>query len=72
MPLEGSCETVLIAAHGAFNRCLLRTIVPTPLKDFWTIGLPNCAVSILSLENGKFEVLEMGKIYYDTPVNVRP
>lgn len=72
LPLEGDCESVLVAAHGAFNRCLLRTITNAPLEDFWKIGMPNCAVSILSLKDGKFAVLEESKIYYDSPVNVRP
>ncbi len=72
MPLEGSCDTVLVTAHGAFNRCLLRAISSAPLEDFWKVGLPNCAVSVLSLQNGCFEILEMSRIYYETPVNVRP
>lgn len=72
MPLEGRCGTVLVTAHGAFNRCLLRTIAPTPLEDFWKVGLPNCAASILSLEGGRFDILEESRIYYDGPVNVRP
>lgn len=72
LPLEGSCGTVLVAAHGAFNRCLLGTVRNMPLEDFWKVGMPNCAVSILSLEAGKFTVLEESRIYYDKPVNVRP
>ncbi len=72
LPLEGSCGTVLVAAHGAFNRCLLGTVRNMPLEDFWKVGLPNCAVSILSMEAGKFTVLEESRIYYDKPVNVRP
>ena len=72
VPLEGSCETVLVTAHGAFNRCLMRAIVPVPLEDFWKVGLPNCAASILSLKGGKFDILEESRIYYEGPVNVRP
>lgn len=72
LPLEGSCGTVLVAAHGAFNRCLLGTVRNMPLEDFWKVGMPNCAVSILSMEAGKFTVLEESRIYYDKPVNVRP
>ena len=72
LPLEGRCKTVLIVAHGAFNRSLLNSIMGTPLKDFWRISLPNCAVSILSLEDGKFKVVEESKVYYGEPVNGRP
>lgn len=72
VPLEGSCENVLIVAHGAFNRCLLSAIGSIPLEKFWEIGLPNCAASILALEDGRFRIVEMGKVYYGTPVNARP
>lgn len=72
LPLEGSCETILMVAHGAFNRSLLNSIMGTPLKDFWRISLPNCAVSILSLEDGRFKVLEESRVYYGEPVNGRP
>lgn len=72
LPLEGKCETLLIVAHGAFNRSLLNSIMGTPLKDFWRISLPNCAVSILSLEERRFKVVEESKVYYGEPVNGRP
>lgn len=72
LPLEGSCENILIVAHGAFNRSLLNSIMGTPLKDFWRISLPNCAVSILSLEDGQFKVAEESRVYYGDPVNGRP
>lgn len=72
VPLEGTCENVLIVAHGAFNRCLLGSISPFPMKTFWEISLPNCAASIISLEHGKFIIEEVGKVYYGKPVNGRP
>ena len=71
-PLEGKCENVLIVAHGALNRCILNPLAGIPIKDFWKIDLPNCAVSILSLEHGKLRILEESKVYYGTPVNGRP
>lgn len=73
LPLEGSCRCILIVAHGAFNRCLLSAVGSIPLERFWEIGLPNCAASILALEDGKFRILETGKVYYEAPaVNARP
>jgi broad specificity phosphatase PhoE len=72
VPLEESCSRILIVAHGAFNRCLLSAVGPIPLEKFWEIGLPNCAASILSLENGQLRILEPGKVYYGTPVNAKP
>ncbi len=72
LPLEGSCENVLVVAHGAFNRSLLNSILGIPVEEFWKISLPNCAVSILSLEQGHFSVLEESRIYYNHPANGRP
>lgn len=72
LPLEKSCSNVLVVAHGAVNRCMLNRIADIPDKDFWEIQLPSCAVSILSLEDGKFSILEKSKVYYGEPVNGSP
>ncbi len=63
---------MLILAHGAFNRCILGRIGGKALEEFWNISLPNCAASILSLENGVFRIVEESRIYYENPVNGRP
>jgi len=72
LPLEKTCDTILIVAHGAFNRCILNSIAGIPLENFWQIALPNCAASILSLGNGKFRIEEKCKTYYGQPVNGSP
>lgn len=72
LPLEGKCENVLLVAHGAFNRCILNSIAGIPDSDFWQIDLPNCSVSVLSLEKGEFRILEKSRVYYGAPVNGRP
>ena len=72
IPLEGSCENVLVVAHGALNRCLLNKLEGNPMEDFWNIALPNCAVSILSCEDGKLSIMEESKVYYEGAVNGRP
>lgn len=64
VPLEGKCKNVLIVAHVCLNHCILNPILGISNNDFWKIHLQNCAVSILSLENGKFTVIEPCKIYY--------
>ena len=64
LELEGKCETVLISGHGAMNRSILNPLAGIPLKDFWQISLPNLAVSLLSLQDGKFTVLEKSRVYY--------
>lgn len=72
LPLEGRYKTVLIVGHGAMNRSILNPLAGVPLEDFWHIGLPNCAVSLLSLENGKLAILEESRVYYEGPVGARP
>lgn len=72
LPLEKSCNNVLVVAHGAVNRCMLNRIADIPDRDFWQIQLPSCAVSILSHENGKFSILETSRVYYGEPVNGSP
>ena len=47
-------------------------MVTWTLEDFWKTSLPNCAATILSLEGGRFTVLEKSRVYYERPVNGRP
>lgn len=57
--------TVLIAAHGASIKGLLSSVMNRTTAEFWSGGLhKNCAVSILELRKGKFELIEEGKLYY--------
>lgn len=72
LPLQGACENVLVVAHGAFNRSVLYSLGGCSLENFWKIGLPNCAASILSLEGGQFRIAEESRIYYENPVNGSP
>lgn len=72
VPLEGICDAVLIVAHGAFNRCILNSILGIPEGNFWDIALPNCAASILSLENGKLGVVEGSRVFYGEALNGSP
>ena len=72
MPLEGKCENILVVAHGALNRCILNELQGISDSNFWQIGLPNCAVSILSVKNGDWRVQEESVVYYGEPVNGRP
>ena len=65
LPLEGQYENVLVACHGAVVRgiiCVMRNI---PIRDFWDSIQMNCAVSCLSLENGKFDIIYEGRIFYE-------
>jgi len=66
LPLEGTCENVLIVAHGAVNRTILNSVAGIPVSDFWKIRLKNCAVSIIDLTNGELTLEQEGSIYYQT------
>ena len=57
--------TILISTHGGAMRALLNSLYEDK-NDFWHGGVPlNCAVNIVRAENGKAELLEEDKIYYD-------
>ena len=63
IPLEGVCDTVLIAGHGALNRSILNAAAGICLADFWHFQLKNCAVSKILLESGHLTVLDPGTVY---------
>ena len=72
LPLEGKYETVLIVGHGAMNRSILNPLAGVPLENFWRIGMPNCAVSLLALNNGKLSIVEESRVYYEGVTGERP
>lgn len=62
---EYADKTVLVSTHGCALKALLANIRPTPLAEFWGQGVhKNCAVTIVEAEEGKFTVVEEGKLYY--------
>lgn len=71
-PLESACGCVLITAHGALIRSVVNDLAGIPDADFWHLYLPNCAVAVLALEEGRLRIVEESRIYYDAPVNGRP
>lgn len=64
IPLEKKCQNVLIVGHGCLNHSIINPILGIKNDNFRQIQFPNCAVSIISLENGKFNVIEKSKVYY--------
>lgn len=58
LPLEGTCQAVLVAAHGAVNRAILNPAMGLSLEQFWQVQLTNCAVSVLEVEGGELRVVE--------------
>ncbi len=56
-PLEGSCERVLVTAHGGIIRAILDVIEDLPDEEFWSGQLlPNCGAAVAELSDGKFTV----------------
>lgn len=64
-PREKKWKRVMLVAHGAMNKALMSYIKGNEVRDFWSGGLQkNCNVMIVSLKDGKYQVLEEEKIFY--------
>ncbi len=62
---EERYRRVMIVAHGAANRALMKHIQGFEYKDFWTCPFQyNCSVNIIRLEHGVYTTLEEAKVYY--------
>ncbi len=64
-PLEGKYESVLVSCHGGVARSLLLNINGWPLARYWEIQEPNCAVNLVTLQDGVFSIQYMGKTFYE-------
>ncbi|MCR5289144.1 MAG: histidine phosphatase family protein [Treponema sp.] len=64
-PLEGQCKSVLISCHGGICRALLMNINGWSLDRYWDIPVPNCAVNLVTVQNGQFSIVSIGKTYYE-------
>lgn len=62
-PLEQRYAFVLIVAHSALIRSIVNPLAGYGRKDFWEIPMKNCNVSIVSLENGQYRLLEASRQY---------
>lgn len=59
-------ERVMVVAHGAVNKAMMRYIRKNEIKDFWLGSLQkNCGVTIVKCENGTFDVIEDNQLFYD-------
>lgn len=68
LPLEATCERVMIVAHGAMNKALMTYVKKHDLSQFWSGGLQkNCNVIVLRLENQEFEIIDETRIFYEEP-----
>lgn len=66
MPLEGTCENILLLAHGGVNREALDWIQNRPRQGYMKTSsdFRNCSFQILDMKDGKITVCEMGRTYY--------
>lgn len=59
-------ERVMVVAHGAVNKAMMRYVRKNEVKDFWMGALQkNCGVAIIKCENENFEVVEDNHLFYD-------
>ncbi len=65
-PLAESCERVLIVAHGAVNKAMMTHVKKHDISQFWAGGLQrNCGVIMMNYKNGKYDILEENKLFYE-------
>ena len=70
LPLEKSCDNVLIVCHGAVTRVVLTHYKKMALDEFWSNSQPNCSVNHLVLENGNIAVVKENMLYYKQTKNI--
>lgn len=56
-PLEGTCERVLVVAHGGLLRAVVTTVLGTGIEEYWRGRQPNCCVHVVELKDGTFTLL---------------
>lgn len=54
LPMEGSCGSVLLSAHGAILCAVYNCMFDVPVNRFWDSLLPNCGIRTVQVENGIF------------------
>lgn len=59
-------RAILVSTHGAASRALLLNIKKGPIREFWGADVPkNCAVSIVDLVEGEWQLREQDVIFYE-------
>ena len=53
-PLEGTCERVLVVAHGGLLRAVVTTVTGAALDGYWRGHQPNCCVHLVEFADGRF------------------
>ena len=64
-PQQDELNRILIVGHGAMNKSLICNMLGHGIENYWAGGLQkNCGVMIVSLKNGKYELVEWNKVFY--------
>lgn len=59
-------ERVMIVAHGAINKAMMRFFRKNEVKDFWEGSLQrNCGVTIVDCHDGKYDIIADNKVFYE-------
>lgn len=67
LPLEGTCDNVLVCCHGGIIRAFLCFMKKLPVEEFWNNHQPNCSVNIIQIKDQQISILEEHKVYYELP-----
>lgn len=58
-------DRVMIVAHGAMNRSLLRYFTGADIAHFWSGRAPkNCSAAIVEIKDGQMQVLEEEQVFW--------
>lgn len=64
-PQQDKFKRILIVGHGAMNKSLICNMFGHGIENYWAGGLQkNCGVMIVSLNNGKYELIDWNKVFY--------
>lgn len=59
-------ERVMIVAHGAVNKAMMRHIRQSKIEEYWKGSLQrNCGVTIVDYSDDGFNVIEENKVFYE-------
>lgn len=62
-PLEGTCENVLVVAHGGVLHAVVTLVLGLDVSRFWEGRQKNCCVHVIDLHNGLFTLQERNADY---------
>ena len=69
LPLESTCENILIVSHSAVIRAFICLINKMSLNAYWSIPLVNCCINIAKVKNGRINMTDKELIYYDVKLD---